>query len=136
MNFLQKIALGISGITSLGIGAFILIAPQAFYSSYDIMLGSEPSLLSEVRASGAGLAALGVIMLTGIFWQVLSQVALIAALTVFLAFPAGRVVGMLADGMPSNGIIGALILELAIAAFCLFAFRPAKHRSLSWIAAR
>ena len=63
MNLLQKIALGISGVTSLGIGSFILAAPHTFYASYGITLGFEPSLLSELRAPGAGLAAFGAIML-------------------------------------------------------------------------
>ena len=136
MKLLQKIALGISGVTALGIGTFILAAPNAFYASYGIMPGSDPSLLSELRAPGAGLAAFGTIMLAGIFRQALSQSAVVAALTVFLAFPAGRVLSMAADGMPSSGITGALILELAIAAFCLFAFRPGKFRASSGIAAR
>ena len=136
MKLLQKIALGISGVTALGIGTFILAAPNAFYASYGIMPGSDPSLLSELRAPGAGLAAFGTIMLAGIFRQALSQSAVVAALTVFLAFPAGRVLSMAADGMPSSGIVGALILELAIAAFCLFAFRPRKHDALRGMAAR
>ncbi|MCC2098175.1 MAG: DUF4345 domain-containing protein [Hyphomicrobiales bacterium] len=130
MKLLQKIALGISGVTALGIGTFILAAPNAFYASYGIMPGSDPSLLSELRAPGAGLAVLGAIMLTGMFREALRQTAIIAALTVFLAFPAGRVVSMVADGMPSSGIVGALVLELAIAALCLIAFRPASRREL------
>ncbi|MCC0022560.1 MAG: DUF4345 domain-containing protein [Nitratireductor sp.] len=131
MKLLQKIALGISGVTALGIGAFILAAPHAFYASYGIMPGSDPSLLSELRAPGSGLAVLGAIMLTGMFRKALRQTAMIAALAVFLAFPAGRVVSMVADGMPSSGIIGALVLELAIAVLCLIAFRPVTRRELS-----
>ncbi|PHP65369.1 hypothetical protein CSC94_19805 [Zhengella mangrovi] len=135
MTLLQKIALGVSGVTSLGIGACILAAPHAFYASYGIMLGLEPSLLSELRAPGAGLAAFGAIMLTGMVRQALSQIALVAALTVYLAFPAGRIVSMVIDGMPSSGIIAALVLELAIAALCLFAFRPGVRPGLTGIAA-
>jgi hypothetical protein len=126
LNRMQKVALGISGATSLGIGAFILAAPHAFYASYGIALGPDPSLLSELRAPGAGLAASGAIMLAGIFRQALAQVAVAVALVVFLAFPAGRLVGIAVDGLPSPGILAALALELAIAAFCLFAFRPGR----------
>jgi hypothetical protein len=124
LNLTQKIALGTSGATSLGIGAFILAAPHAFYASYGIALGPDPSLLSELRAPGAGLVASGAIMLAGIFRQGFAQVAVAFALTVFLTFPAGWIVGMAVDGIPSAGILAALVLELAIAAFCLFAFRP------------
>lgn len=130
MNRLQKTALGISGITSLGIGASILAAPHAFYASYGITPGSDPNLLSELRATGAGLGVLGVIMLFGVFRKTPSQTAIVAALTVFLAFPAGRAVSMVADGMPSSGIMGALAFELGLAALCLFAFRPGTNRAL------
>lgn len=71
----------------------------------------------------AGLAGLGVLILAGLVRSAFSKVATVAALTVFLSFPAGRLVGLLVDGMPSGSIIGALVLELAIAVLCLIAFR-------------
>lgn len=120
---LEKIALGISGATALGIGGFILAAPHAFYASYGITLPNDASLLSELRAPAAGLAALGIIMLAGILRHAWARMSIAAALTVFLAFPAGRMVGLAVDGMPSSGILGALILELVIAVLCLAAFR-------------
>lgn len=124
LTFVQKAALGLSGATALGIGAFILAAPHVFYASYGITLGPDASLLSELRAPGAGLATLGAIMLAGLFRSAMVQPAAIAALSVYLAFPTGRLVGIAIDGMPSSGILGALLLELAIAALLLFAFRP------------
>lgn len=126
MTRLQKIALGAAGITSVAIGAFILTAPHVFYASYGISLGPNPSLLSELRAPGAGLAGFGAVMLAGLATPTLRSAAVVAALTVFLAFPAGRFVSLVVDGMPSGGILGALVLELAIAALCLAAF----HRGL------
>jgi len=120
---MQRISLSVSGLTSLGIGATILALPHAFYASYGITLGTDPSLLTELRAPGAGLAALGGIMLLGIFREALSEAAVVAALAVFLAFPAGRIVSLALDGMPSMAIVGALLLELAIGALCIIAFR-------------
>ena len=119
----ETIALGLSGVTALGIGAFILAAPHAFYASYGIALGSDPNLLSELRAPAAGLAAFGALMLGGIVRTALRQAAVLAALIVFLAFPAGRLISLIADGVPGRGILGALALELAIALLCLLAFR-------------
>ena len=123
LNRIEKITLGIGGLTALGIGGMITFAPHAFYASYGITLADDPSLLSELRAPGAGLTALGILMLAGIWRAALAQLAVAVTLVVFLAFPAGRFVGLAVDGMPSSGIIGALILEIAIAALCLFAFR-------------
>ena len=126
---IQKIALGIAGVSALGIGTAITITPHAFYASYGIALGSDPSLLSELRAPGVGLAVLGAVMLAGIVRRSLSEVALVAALVVFLGFPAGRIVGLALDGIPSTGILTALAFELAVAALCLFAFRPGRGRA-------
>lgn len=133
---LQKTALGLAGVSALGIGSAIALMPSGFYASYGIALGSDPSLLSEVRAPGAGLAALGAVMLAGIVRRSLSGVALVAALVVFLGFPVGRIVGLALDGVPSAGIMAALAFEVAIAALCLFAFRPGAERAGMRVAPR
>jgi len=119
----EKTALGLSGLTALVIGAFILFAPHAFYAGYGITLGEDADLLSELRAPGAGLAGFGLLMLLGIRRHAVLPIGMAVALTVFTAFPAGRLVGLALDGMPSGSVIGALVLELVIAALCLAAFR-------------
>lgn len=136
MTITQKIALAIAGFTSFGIGALILTAPQVFYASYGIALGPDANLLSELRATGAGLAAFGGVILAGTVRPALRQAAIVAALTVFLAFPAGRLLGLLIDGMPSGGILAALGLELAIAVLCLFAFRRGTGPAVGGLTAR
>ena len=123
MTRFQRITLGLAGLTAFSIGAFILCAPHAFYAGYGIALGPDPDLLSELRAPGAGLAALGGLMLWGLVRPALVPVALGAALSVYVAFPVGRLVSLITDGMPSGGIIGALGVEVALAALVLWAFR-------------
>ncbi|MEQ9258636.1 MAG: DUF4345 domain-containing protein [Roseovarius sp.] len=123
LSLFEKLTLGLAGTTALGIGTAILAAPQEFYASYGIEIAGDASLLSELRAPGAGLAAWGGLMLAGVWRGGLQQVAIVAALTVFLAFPAGRVAGLLLDGTPAPGILAALALELAIAALLMAAFR-------------
>ena len=126
----EKIALGLSGIAALVIGASILIVPQAFYASYGIALGHDASLLSELRAPGASLAAFGALMLLGIRIRAFLPTSIAAALTVFTAFPAGRLVSLALDGLPSGGIIAALVIELGIAGLCLAAFRRRMGRAV------
>lgn len=131
LNLFEKVALGVSGLTAVGIGGFIMAAPQAFYASYGITLGNDPSLLSELRAPAAGLLALGALMLSGIWRSAMAQLAVAATLIVFLAFPTGRLIGLAVDGVPSGGIIGALVLEVAIAVLCVVAFRHRVGRSFA-----
>lgn len=134
-SFFQKSTLAIAGITAFGIGLTILTAPHAFYSSYGITLAGDVNLLSELRAPAAGLTTLGAIMLIGIWREAWRDTAIVATFTVFFAFPVGRIVGIIVDGVPAGGIVAALGLELAIAALCLAAFgrrtRPDMHRSKS-----
>ena len=120
----QKITLGIGGVTALAIGTMITLAPHAFYASYGITLGQDPNLLNELRAPGAGLAVFGALMLAGIVRAAMAPIALAVALTVFLAFPFGRIVGIVMDGMPSGSVISALAFEIVIAALLLAAFKP------------
>ncbi len=127
----QKVTLGIGGVTALAIGSFITLAPHAFYASYGITLGQDPNLLSELRAPGAGLAVLGAIMLAGIVRAAMTPIALAVALTVYLAFPAGRSVGIVMDGMPSGSIVGALVIEIVIAGLLLAAFRQRRSTRTS-----
>lgn len=124
----QRTILGLAGVTALAIGAFITLAPHAFYASYGITLGQDTNLLSELRAPGAGLAAFGAIMLAGVVRAALAPTSLVVALAVYLAFPAGRIVGLALDGTPSGSILGALGAEIIIAALLLTAFR--QRRSL------
>ncbi|SFN49460.1 protein of unknown function [Roseovarius lutimaris] len=131
LSIFQKFALGIAGVTALSIGGFILVAPHAFYADYGIALDRDPSLLSELRAPGAGLATLGAIMLAGSARAACARVALVAVLTVYVAFPIGRLISLAIDGMPSASVIGALGIEIAIATLCLVAFRHGRGNTLA-----
>ncbi len=122
VTVLEKSALGVAGLTSVGIGGFILAAPHAFFAGYGITLANDASLLSELRAPAAGLVAFGFLMLAGIWRTSLVQISKATALTVFLAYPTGRIIGLVAEGWPSGPIIGALVFELAVAALCVVAF--------------
>ncbi len=122
VTVLEKVALCVSGLTAVGIGVAILAAPYTFLASYGITVGDGPSLLSELRAPAAGLAAFGVLMLLGIWRTAMTPMSKVVALIVFLAFPAGRLIGLIVDGLPSGPNIGALVFELAVAALCIVAF--------------
>jgi len=104
----------------------VLFAPHAFYATYAITLSEDAKLSSELRAPGAGLAGFGLLMLLGIRRPAALPVGTAVALTIFIAFLAGRLVGLAVDGMPSGKAIGALVVELVIAVLCL----AACHRRL------
>jgi hypothetical protein len=123
LNIFEKSALFASGLTAVGIGSLILFTPHSFYASSGISLGDDASLLSELKAPAAGLLIFGMFMLIGIMRYAWAQISVFCSLAVFITFPAGRLMSIAFDGLPSAAIIGALIFELLIAVLCLTAFR-------------
>lgn len=123
LSRLQMTVLFVAGLTACAIGTFIAVHPQAFYLPYGIDLRGNVDLLSELRAPGANLAAIGGLMLAGLFKPRLRPTAAIASMLVFTAFAAGRVLGIFLDGMPSAAIQVALAIELTMATACFIAFR-------------
>lgn len=121
MILFQKLTLGVAGLSALGIGLAITLAPHSFYASYGVVIGDDPSLLSEVRAPGANLAMLGVVIVAGAVRPSMARLSAALGAAVFWAFAAGRGVSLALDGAPDAGILIALAAEAAIGGLCLLA---------------
>lgn len=119
----RRLTLGAAGAIALGIGTTIAIAPAGFYALYGIVLPAGPDLLSELRAPGANLAVLGALILGGAIRSGMTQLSALLGTAVFLAYAAGRLLGLVLDGMPSDGIVQALLIELIIGGLCAAALR-------------
>lgn len=119
---LQKTTLIVAGVTAMLIGLFIALDPIAFYSGYGIALQGNTDMLSELRAAGVNLTTLGGIMLAGALRASFRELAIAASLIVFTSYAAGRTFSLAIDGWPSEKVLGAVGIELLIAAVCLVAF--------------
>ncbi len=113
------IYLVISGLLLLVIGAAILLAPHAFHGSNGIALGDNPNLLSEIRAPGGLLAASGIIILIGGIRPLLRSHAVQLTTLVYGSFGVARLMSIAMDGMPSDSIVGATVLEFVVASIGL-----------------
>ena len=67
-NSITTVYLAMAGLLLLGIGSSLLFTPHAFHGSNGIFLGSNPNLLSEIRAPGGLLAANGILALISVAW--------------------------------------------------------------------
>ena len=125
--------LGLSGIIAALIGASILAAPHAIFASNQIMLGADPSLLSEIRAPGGLLLTCGVLMLAGAFSTRFTSLGLLTCALVFTTYGVSRVVSLLLDGPPSASLVGALLIELVIGGIAIILVtRVGLHRDVSY----
>jgi hypothetical protein len=130
---LLKVVLLVSGISAIGIACAILFAPEVFYATYGIELGSDANLVNELKAPSGALLAAGVLMLAGIFNSELAFVSTATAAAVYLSYGLARLSSIAIDGFPNGALITAASFELIIGTACalaLFHFRNTEDSDL------
>lgn len=118
-----KSYLVLSGLLLSFIGVSSLLMPIEMKATAGIDLSSENvNALNDVRAYSALLFALGLITISGAFSLKLSSISTLIPTLVFLSIGVGRVISILADGMPIESVIKATVLEfvLGFVGFILF----------------
>ncbi|WP_185964497.1 DUF4345 domain-containing protein [Aliikangiella marina] len=119
----QKIYLAISGIILLLVGAFIGFVPAAYLGQFNLDNGVPIELFSELRGMGGSLFVFGIFIFIGAFYQQFEKYALVISALTFSAFSIFRLLGILFDGLPSEGIIVALIIEVSLALVAIYLLR-------------
>lgn len=127
-----RVFLALSGAIAAIIGISVLFIPHAFFATNHITLGTDPNMMSEIRAPGGLLLAAGVVMICGAVMTSLIRAALLTGAVVFSMYGVSRVVSLVFDGFPSSSIISALVIELVvggIAAVLITKFGAARSKS-------
>lgn len=122
LNMQRGVLIG-SGLIALAVGSGLLFAPTAFHALNGIELSDNVSLMSEIRAPGAGILASGLLILSGAFSSRLSFTALIVASLLYLSYGMSRFYSMALDGSPAQGIVTIAFFEMAIGLICAFTLR-------------
>jgi len=115
----QTALLLVAGSMLILVGGLILGSPTDFYASNNIELGSDVSLLNELKAPAGFLLASGVFMIGAIFIRRQADTALSLAALLYLSYAITRFVSMVFDGVPAEGLIQAAALEGLIGLTCL-----------------
>ena len=118
---LTRILLAVSGTTGLAIGLAVLFQPHAFLASSGISLGTDASLLSEIRAPGGLLLLCSLVALGGAIRHNLMQTGLVFSALIYSTYGLSRLVSIVLDGIPSPSLQLAALIELVIGALSLFA---------------
>ncbi|MEL6771406.1 MAG: DUF4345 domain-containing protein [Bacteroidota bacterium] len=113
-----QLLLALAGLTLVALGAAILVTPHAFFATNGILLGSDPSLLSEIRAPGAILALSGLFVVRGVVQRSRRRQALQIATVVYGAYGAARLLSIVLDGAPGSSLLWATGIELGFALLC------------------
>ena len=112
---MKRLVLAASGALLGLIGGALLIAPKAFLATSDVYVDRDPGLMSELAAPSGILILTGALMLISAFKSRLFDLALILGAIVYGTYGVGRVISMALHGVPSDSLIAATVIELAIA---------------------
>jgi len=118
---LLKTILIVSGLVALGIGATILLSPEAFYQTNGIQLGNNTSLINEIKAPAGALVVFGIFIMLGAFFKAFRFTSIVMSAALYLAYGLSRLLSISVDGMPSESLVQAAIIELVIGLVCVFA---------------
>ncbi|MEM7329244.1 MAG: DUF4345 domain-containing protein [Pseudomonadota bacterium] len=102
--------------TVLGmIGSALMVSPKAFLETSHVFVERDPGLMSELAAPGGLLIVTGALMLMGAVKVRFASLALGVGAVVYGSYAIGRVISMVLHGLPSQSLISATILEVALA---------------------
>ena len=118
-NLMTRIVLALAGLVALLIGATLLLDPQSLYAGSGLVLDGGASQLSEIRAPAGLLVLSGLAVLAGSIWLKWATAALQLTVLVFLGYGVGRVASLALDGMPSDSLVMAMLIEWAIGVLAL-----------------
>ena len=109
-----KIYLFVSGFILTAIGGLTAFNPVTIKANEGIQIAENASALSDVRSFGMLLVAMALFSFSGSIKSSLRKPATISSFLLFLSLGIGRLLSMLLDGMPSNGMVKATGLEIIL----------------------
>ena len=113
-----KLYLILAGVVLLLVGGFIGLMPQEYMGKFEVT-AYQQDLMSELRGMGGSLFIFGTFVLLGGIVKQIETTALSVATLMYSAFSIFRFIGIIVDGLPSEGILVALAIEVIFAAFGL-----------------
>jgi len=113
-----KIALALSALTFLVIGALVVFAPDFLFGLNRIVLDPSAAMMSEIRAPGVLLLLGGALAVGGLLSRAFERSALLVSAGLLLSYGMGRLISLPLDGMPPASLAIAAAVELGLGAWC------------------
>jgi len=124
-----KAYLIVSGLLLTIIGGATLAIPVQMKGSAGIDIAGNISVINDVRAASALLLAVAIITVAGAFARKLTYTSSLISFVLFLSLGLGRVISILIDGMPVDGLIKATGLEFALGILGAILFQKFQERA-------
>ncbi|WP_459210400.1 DUF4345 domain-containing protein [Aquimarina rhabdastrellae] len=117
-----KIYLILSGLLLSFIGGATLFLPVTMKATAEIDIAGSINAMNDVRAFSALLLAVGIFSILGALIHKLSYSTTIISSLLFLSLGGGRLLSIILDGMPADGLIKATALEFVLGIIGTFLF--------------
>lgn len=123
-----------AGLVGLYVGGSLVFFPAELQAQSDIIIGNNPSHFSETRAPGTAILSASLLIIIGIFRKSWRYISILLVALFFLSYGIGRLLSLILDGMPAQGLFHAMIGELLIGtiAFILL-YKMKKSKGLTLI---
>ncbi|PWJ43258.1 DUF4345 domain-containing protein [Sediminitomix flava] len=119
----------ISGLLLTFIGGATLANPIAMKASAGIDISQNISVINDVRAASALFLAVALLTIIGAFRTKLTYTSNLVVSLLFLSLGLGRLISILSDGIPVDGLVKATGLEFILGIIGVFLFQ--KYKSVS-----
>ncbi|HAA15760.1 MAG TPA: hypothetical protein DCE41_30250 [Cytophagales bacterium] len=106
----------LSGLIGLYVGGGLAFFPAELQAQSNILIGDNPSHYSETRAPGVAILSASFIILFGMYRPTLRKLSLSLVTLFFLSYGGGRLLSLILDGRPADGLFYAMLGELTIGA--------------------
>lgn len=108
-------------LAGLAVGVGLAFAPGWFQGLSEIEPQTDPSALSEIRGAGGVVLAATAFVIYALVSQRIHFTALAIVVVINLGWGLGRVVSLIADGVPHASLLVVAAFELTLGSLALFA---------------
>ena len=126
-----KVVLFLAGLLILVVGGATLFFPEAFSAKHGVILAKDISLFNDIRGAGGLMFASGLLIISGAFMKKMAFTSAVVGSTVYLVFAFARIVSIVLDGMPAEGLIKATVVETVMGLIVLAAFIKFRNKPLN-----
>ncbi len=128
-SIVLKIILGIGSAMFLLAGSFSAFNPLQYVARNGIDIAGQLTLLNDYRGSGAVLIGAGIIMFLGIIHERMRFTSIVVMSVLYTTFALGRIISIIVDGIPMEGLVKATVVELIIGLVAIFALIKFKENN-------
>ncbi len=116
----SRALLACAALIACAVGSALAFFPVQFRQSYGVPTELDAAVLSETRAPGGALIALGLLMAGGSAVKAWRAAGLGVAVATFSGYGLARLLSIVLDGVPSSDLLGATAVEVSFGVLAAF----------------